>query len=462
MIRNLSKLFSLNNQILRRKEDFTSSSVQYAIDALEILSAVEELLHTSDDPEEIALETLKTACTFYKGDWAGFLQMDLDLGLWTPYWWYNTSTHDRTPVLINEFESASQLPRWITAMHGNTNMIVLDAESIKESNPDEYAVYKRLNVTSVIAVPVKPRPVGFLVIRNPQRYANDCRALRMMAYVVLNAVNQKTMFDSTQMTFSPDNIRNESDILINMFGNLEIYTKRGVLKESDLNSPKIYRMIAYMLMSRKISVTTFELAAAVYPNEIVDMDNPGKNLKSLLYRFRQAFGLISSLQLIKTTPNGYRLNSQLNIMTDLEQFDYCWEVAQQTTSIIHRVELLKKAILLYKGDVLSSVTAEHWVLQTATHYRLKYHAIVNELLKILTETNDLPGVTKYATQSLVLSPENKDAYYWLIRALKKQGLSEMARSQLKMASNSLTEEEYAELTSHLEEAQPSSIISNCK
>ena len=331
-------------------------SVQYALEALEILSAVEELLHVSDDPEEIAMETLKTACAFYQADWAGFIQMDLDLGLWSPYWWYYAGEEDQTRTLINEFESASHLPHWIKAMHENTNIIVLDVEKIQKAQPDEYEIYKRLETRSVIAVPVKPRPVGFLVVRNPQRFASDCRALRMMAYVVLNAINQKTMFESAQMAFSPDIIQNENDILINMFGNLEIYTERGVLKEGELNSPKIYRMIAYMLMSRKTSVTSYELAEAVYPGEAVDMDNPGKNLKSLLYRFRQAFALISSKQLIETTLNGYQINSRLNIMTDLEQFDHCWEVAQQTASVIHKVELLKKAMEVNK-DLGLSVTA---------------------------------------------------------------------------------------------------------
>lgn len=42
-------------------------------------------------------------------------------------------------------------------------MIVKDAEEIKDSYPDEYALYQRLNVESVIAVPIRPRPFGFLL-----------------------------------------------------------------------------------------------------------------------------------------------------------------------------------------------------------------------------------------------------------------------------------------------------------
>ena len=50
------------------------------------------------------------------------------------------------------------------------------------------------------------------------------------------------------------------DSMINMFGNLEIHTSRGVLRESELNSHLIYRMIAYFLLSRKKVVTAFAVA----------------------------------------------------------------------------------------------------------------------------------------------------------------------------------------------------------
>ena len=137
--------------------------------------------------------------------------------------------------------------------------------------------------------------------------------LQMLAFVVLSAINEHRLFESARLTASQDIIQSETDILINMFGNLEIHTSRGVLRESELNSPLIYRMIAYFLLNRKTVVTSYELAEAVYPGEAVDMDNPGKNIKALLYRFRKSFALICEELLIVTTPNGYQLNPKLHI-----------------------------------------------------------------------------------------------------------------------------------------------------
>lgn len=63
--------------------------IQYAQDLEQTLSALEAYLHESDSPDDIITHTLETACNFYSGDWAGFLEVNLDLGLWTPYVWYN-------------------------------------------------------------------------------------------------------------------------------------------------------------------------------------------------------------------------------------------------------------------------------------------------------------------------------------------------------------------------------------
>lgn len=42
----------------------------------------------------------------------------------------------------------------------------------------------------------------------------------MLAFVVLSAINEHRLFESARLTASHDIIQSETDILINMFGNL--------------------------------------------------------------------------------------------------------------------------------------------------------------------------------------------------------------------------------------------------
>lgn len=275
----------------------------------------------------------------------------------------------------------------------------------------------------------------------------------MLAFVVLAIVNEKKLLDSVKMTSAPESIKNETDILIHLFGELEIYTSQGVLREADLKSPKISRLLAYLLLNNRSVIPPREIAEAIWPEEAYDQENPGKNMKALIYRLRQTFGLISDQQLVESTAYGYRLNPKLNIMTDLQQFDQYAAASQNTASVTKKVELLKQAMNVYKGNILASATGEHWLIHTASHYNLKYLGVVNELLKTLVELKDFTDIHQYATQALRIEPGNLRAYYWLIYAMHRQGATEMAKVELRTAEQNLTSEEYDELVQCLRYAK---------
>ena len=449
----LKKLFRKNSKSetdLKPNEDTCSAEyIQYTQELEQTLSVLEAHLHESDNPDEIILHALETACDFYNGDWAGFLEIDLELGLWTPYIWFNKNPDDKTTIMLNEIESADFLYRWVTAMKNNLPIIVEDREQIKKDFPDEYEMYQRLRIHSVLAVPVKPRPTGFLAVRNPKRYIDRSSMLQMLAFVVLAIANEKKLLDSAKLAWSPENITNETDILFHLFGELEVYTSQGVLHEADLKSPKIIRLLAYMLLGSRRFFTARELAETLWPDEAFDQENPGKNIKTLIYRLRQVFSMISEQDLIESTPYGYRLNPKLNIMTDLQEFDRYLRSAQDTASITGKIDLLKKAVSVYRGNILGSAAGDHWLIPTSSHYNLKYLGAVNELLKTLAELKDYAGVHQYAAQALCIDPGNFRAYFWMIYSMYRQGATEMAKAELRAAEQHLTSEEYSELVQHL-------------
>lgn len=121
-------------------------------------------------PKEVALRVMEAACKFYAADWCGLIQVDLDLGLWKPYWWHNECSEDKTTALTNEFESSEFLDRWARAVRRGIPMVVSNAETIREKYPDEYSLYQRLGIQSILAIPLEPRSVALIAVRNPKRY----------------------------------------------------------------------------------------------------------------------------------------------------------------------------------------------------------------------------------------------------------------------------------------------------
>ena len=231
-------------------------------------------------------------------------------------------------------------------------------------------------------------------------------------------------------------------IYVSLFGELSISTSKGVLKEADFSSPRISRLISYLLISRKNAISPQEITQTLWPD---DSDNPAKNVKGLVYRLRQKFSLISDEPLILSSASGYQLNPKLHIMTDYQRFDELVSSAVRASSVINKVDILKNALDLYHGKVLSSADGEHWLIQFSTKYHLSYMGAVSELLKQLDSLHSYDLLNQYAMKSLTIAPDNPKAYCWLIRSLKAQGMNELATNELAAAKEHLTTEEYEEI-----------------
>lgn len=300
----------------------------------------------------------------------------------------------------------------------------------------------KAGIRSVIAVSLEPRPVALLAVRNPKRYIQQTSMLRILAYVLLASYNEQKMLNRLQMAYIPTSIQSSKDIYVSLFGELSISTSKGVLKEADFSSPRISRLISYLLISRKNAISPQEITQTLWPD---DSDNPAKNVKGLIYRLRQKFSLISDEPLILSSASGYQLNPELHIMTDYQRFDELVSSAARASSVINKVDILKNALDLYRGKVLSSADGEHWLIQFSTKYHLSYMGAVSELLKQLDYLHSYDLLNQYAMKSLTIAPDNPKAYGWLIRSLKAQGMNELATNELAAAKEHLTTEEYEEI-----------------
>lgn len=103
-------------------EERSFGDIQRAIDFENSMNDLESQLYYQHlSPKEVAQQVLKATCQFYDADWCGLIQVDLDLNLWTPFWWFNTGATDKTMLLTEEYESAEFLDRGTNCPQGNSN-----------------------------------------------------------------------------------------------------------------------------------------------------------------------------------------------------------------------------------------------------------------------------------------------------------------------------------------------------
>lgn len=432
-----------------------SEYLQYAQNVEQALSQLESQLHNSDDPEEVIMHMLAAATEFYDGDWAGILEADLVMKVWSPLWWYNRRTGGMTPNNFQDFEEGEYLIRWIDALMHGKPMIIPDSEELKDTNPLEYAFLKANHVRSMIAVPFWKRPTGFLIVRNPKRYTTRSSLLQMMAFVAVSSVNEKRLMERTQLALTPAVIQKDTDIVVNFFGELQIITSKGVLTENDLNSPMIVHLVAYLLLHDKRNNHPQEIFQALWPNEASERSNV--KVKSIVYRFQQMFNLICDHRLIEYIGGSYRINPELNVMTDLDMFTDAWNQAAISSDLIAKGHLLKKAMEIYKSGLLTAHSSEHWLMPIAAHYSLRYIGVINQLLSTLDLAHDYVCIHEYAGIAVQAVPGSADAHYWLTYAMLKLGTTELAKNELLAASQLLTDVEYQDILQRLREHFPDKI-----
>ncbi len=402
-----------------------------------------------NNPKQAAMETMKATVQFYDADWCGILDVDVDadVGVWKPVWWYNKEYGEMARTYFSKFEFLDGYKRWLDCYEKHEPIVITDVEDVRDEYPDEYKLYQRLQTNSLLAVPFWKGVNGFLVVRNPKKYKTHTSLLRMLNYPIVCSLNEYYLMESGKLSIISPKIRNERDVYISLFGEMEITTVKGALTEREMKSSKQAKLLAYILLNKKIASSPRELAEALWEDE--DTENTIKKMKGFVYRLQQVFTLLSDFRLIESTPNGYQLNHELNVFTDYQLFENKIAVALYTTDREEKIEALKKAVDLYKGALFENYRQEHWLMSMAVAYEYKYIGALGELLKALDEDKDYAGIQYYAANALRIVPHNADAYYWTIYAMYQMNRAEMGRNQLKLAQSNLLAEEYEELTESL-------------
>ena len=449
----LQVLFSKWVDVLTHKEyNALIKDYEYKRDFESTLSAMEHRLHSCDNADEILEETLRTACKFYQADWAGFIDISKDQTMWSPYVWYNTDANDMTRELTDEFEPTGLLPRWMMALNMDMPFSLTATESIKDTYPDEYQLYQRLKIHSVLAVPVTPRPLGFFVLRNPQRYntPETSSAMRMFAFVMLSIINDKAAQKMQEMAWSPEDVKAPTDIYVKLFDHFELNSYKAHLSEESASYPAVAQTLAYMILHREQHHKTYKLLTNLMHDSLDrGAEKATKSLHNQMYRVRKDLENISISNLIVNGNDGYYLSREFNISTDVDQFQAYFEAALSAHSSLSKIEFYREAVELYKGDIVPA--AEDSDTVAVIHdYHMKYITAVNKLLDLLAEYEEYSTIQHIAEKSLYIENGNPIPYYWLIITYRKFGAASVAEDFLKRAQEHLEPVDYQELQERLD------------
>lgn len=398
-----------------------------------------------DDPVTV----LKRHIKFFDADWIGLIDFDLEMGRWSTKIFYNAATGSSSETLIQDAESVDQVLGWLRAIKEQKPIVIENIEDIRDEAPEEYAMYKRLKVESVLGVPYMNCGTGLVVVRNPKRFKTNYQALNLMSYIITNEIISKQRREKMVRHTLKDEPKTEQEVYIKLLGEMEIVSKDLRLKGNEIADP-IRLMIAFLATHPEQRFSLEQL------KDVCRTDT--ECLKNYIYRFRKKWKGIRNLdndayQLIVTVDKDYMFNPELKIRIDVDYAIDMVKVIEDTADATTKIELLKQFYSTYRGDFMQGEITDSMVVTNARfHYKGIYIEQMNTMLKLMFDAKDYASVTKYAGNILVLNPRSVEIHCWRMMALFKLGKLELMKGAQDSAEEYLDEKEFVLLQNMVESA----------
>lgn len=401
-----------------------------------------------DRTEPDAPETLmKRHLKFFDGDWMGLIDFDLSMGAWSTKYFYNKATDSTSKTLIQETECAEQAMRWLVAIRNNAPIIIEDIEEIKESAPKEYAMYKRLKVESVLAVPYRNNGSGLLVVRNPKRFKSNYVALNIMSYIVtseLNAIRRRRHISRKTVEYEP---KNYNEVQIRLFGDMKIIGKDLVISKCEIAEP-IRFLIAYLAMNPGKAICPEQLNE-LYGEKICSW-------KNLVYKFRTKWKMLRFMdgeenQLIITTDHGYMLNPDMKIFVDAIHVSEMMKAIEDSGDVAAQIEMLRKFMAMFYGEFMESENMDNqFITEYKSLYTTTFVAKMDKLLELLYSQKQFSALIGYSMDILKIYSGSVNVYAWRIAVFRQQGQMDLVKTTYETASSIFDEDEIKMLDEKVE------------
>ena len=194
-------------------------------------------------------------------------------------------------------------------------------------------------------------------------------------------------------------------ITIKLFGSIRLIYNENEIDLEVILGKQLSSLFAFLLCHRNYVVTKDVLIENIWPNS----DNPNNALKYAIHRLRNALAEIEkipSVEWIVTAKNGYRINEDIKINIDVEQFEKLINQAKQDDSL----SLYYSAFNLFEHEFLSNLDVE-WILLDRSYYKSLYLKVAIHLASELNQQNSYIEAMEVAKKAISFDSLNDELIY---------------------------------------------------
>jgi len=220
---------------------------------------------------------------------------------------------------------------------------------------------------------------------------------------------------------------------INLLGRFSLKYKGNQVDTVD--TLRLQELLAYLLIHRNIRQSRQYLAFLLWPESTEEQAL--SNFRNLLFLLRKA--LPNSDHYIQTDRKFIKWNTEASYFLDLAEFDHLIEKTRNQTNSSQRIDLLKKAVNTYRGQLLPSCYSK-WIEQPRQKYHQAYDDALKKLVKLLRQDNQLEDAIKFAKKRIQIDKLNEAAWRILIKLQGENGNRATAKQTFNQCKDILKKE----------------------
>lgn len=221
-------------------------------------------------------------------------------------------------------------------------------------------------------------------------------------------------------------------IQLNILGEFELRVNGKALAGSIKQSSKQKSILCYLILHRDRAVTQAELTDVFYEDE--NQSNPAGALKMQILRIRSMFdgAVDKSVKLIISRRGSYQWNPELECLVDVEEFERLFAEAESgELGEEEKLTLYRRAVELYRGDLVLDKDNLLWTKAMSSRYHSKYISAVEKYTQLLEVAGEYSEMELRCKRALEDDPTNEALHIMLIRSLLKQKKHAEARVHYK-------------------------------
>ncbi len=209
-------------------------------------------------------------------------------------------------------------------------------------------------------------------------------------------------------------------LTVNTLGKFQVTDGDSVINDDNLRSIMLSKLFMYMLLYRDKTLTTEDIATAIWQEE--ETDNPTGALKNLMYRLRKSLNkYFGESEFILTNRGSYRWNPEIEVNIDIEHFEELIQRAKNEHITENAIIKFENAIAMYQGDFMSKLMDMHWILTLNTYYHSLYLTCVKALAELYAKVERYEDMERLCSEALKYENADEQIYCYQIEARMRCG-----------------------------------------